>query len=399
MVRNTLLLILLGLVLGIGCAEVLARAFRRGGCAGGNAPLWQPARDVGWAHIPGARAEVPVCGGEREIARHAITINALGQRDRPRQLARTGGVGRVLVLGDSFVEAMQVELDESFPALLEHRLGIEMLNAGVSGYSADNELRMFTSRGRRYRPDAVLLVVQVANDVLDCGSRLYLENLHGLLPKPWLRARDASPGLTLCVRTHRAAARVAAASPPFLWNHSRALRATLAQGIPTLLRAACRGAADVPRDIPPLLGVYRPPTDAAWLEAWATLEDALRDLARRVRHTGARLGVAIAPGGAEYDLALRAWLLRAAPRDRQDDWDFDYPFRRLTETLARESVPTISLLPALRDHFAATGRTGAYGGDGHWSAEGHAVVARALATFVSELVARPRPQEPAKLPR
>jgi len=391
MLRKTLLSILLGLVLAIGCAEGLARVLRRGGCAGGNAPLWQPAPDVGWAHIPGARGEVPVCSGARELARHTIVINALGQRDRPRQLARTPGVGRVLVLGDSFVEAMQVDLEDSFPALLERRLGMAVLNAGVSGYAADNELRMFTSRGWRYRPDAVLLVVQIANDVLDSGARLYLENLHGLLPKPWLRARDASRGLAACVRVHRAAARIAGATPELFWNHSRALRAAFAGGIPALLRAACSGAAGVPTDVPALLGVYRPPSDIAWREAWVTTEDALRHLARRVRRTGARFGVAIAPGGPEYDRTLRGLLPSRVPGDRQPDWDFEYPFRRLTEMLAREDVPSLSLLPSLRDHFATTGRTGTYDGDKHWNAEGHAVVARALAGFVSALVAGPRP--------
>ena len=50
-----------------------------------------------------------------------------------------------------------------------------MLNAGVSGYSTDNELRAFLSRGARYAPDAVLLVFHVGNDVLENGARLYLE--------------------------------------------------------------------------------------------------------------------------------------------------------------------------------------------------------------------------------
>ena len=46
---------------------------------------------------------------------------------------------------------------------------------------------------------------------------------------------------------------------------------------------------------------------------------------------------------------------------------------------------------ALRDHLAATGRTGTYEGDKHWNTEGHAVVAQALASFVAELVPHPRP--------
>ena len=75
--------------------------------------------------------------------------------------------------------------------------------------------------------------------------------------------------------------------------------------------------------------------------------------------------------------------LHPAVRDRH--WDYDYPYGRLTELLTREGVPWISLLPPLRSHYDATGRPGCYDWDGHWDAEGHAVVADALAPFVAEL--------------
>jgi len=46
----------------------------------------------------------------------------------------------------------------------------------------------------------------------------------------------------------------------------------------------------------------------------------------------------------------------------------------------------MSLVPALRAHRERTGRSGYYEWDAHWDAEGHAVVAEALAPFVETLL-------------
>jgi len=379
-------------VLGLGLAEGLVRLLGHRGCDAGTQPLWRPRRDVGWALVPGAQGEVLVCRGDREIARHTVVINALGQRDRPRTYGHSG-TPRVLVLGDSFVEAMQVDLDETFSARLERELGIEMLNAGVSGYSTDNELRAFVGRGRAYAPDAVLLVFYVGNDVLENGARLYLRDPHGLPPKPWLRARAPSRGLAACLALHRAAARAAEASPDLLWS-SRVLRFALTRGIQDLLERGCAGAVGPPlgEGVPEIFGVYQPSSTPAWTEAWAATEAMLRRFATRVRASGARFGVALAPAGLEIDPGMRAWHDLFFPSVRGRAWDFGYPYRRLAGFFDREGIVWMSLLPPLRAHRAATGRSGYFDWDTHWDSEGHAVVAEALRDFVLALDAPPDPR-------
>src|SRR5439155_17412844 len=85
------------------------------------------------------------------------------------------GKFRILVLGDSFTEGLQVEQDETFPKLLEQRLGdgVEVLDAGVSAYGTDSELLFWESEGWKYRPDLVLLAFNTGNDIL--------ENHYGLM--------------------------------------------------------------------------------------------------------------------------------------------------------------------------------------------------------------------------
>jgi lysophospholipase L1-like esterase len=292
----------------------------------------------------------------------------------------------VLVLGDSYVEALQVDLEDTFLARLERVLGIEMINAGVSGYSTDNELRAFARYSDRVRPDAVLLVLFVGNDVLENGPRLFLKNPHGLPPKPWLGLGEGPGPLARCYAVARGAAEVADHVPDLLWTTSRLLRWTLTGGVGAALSAGCRDATGPPL-IPgqlELFGVYGRPQTVAWEEAWAVTERTLHDLVTRVRDADMQVGIVLAPWQVEYDPS--ALLRPFFPPAAGGAWDYGYPYARLGALLTTWSVPWVSLEPALASHYAATGRSGAYAWDGHWNAEGHAVVADALEPFVTTLV-------------
>lgn len=72
---------------------------------------------------------------------------------------------RILVVGDSFAFGWGVADDETFSALLARRLQppvgashIEVLNAGVAGWSADHYGLFLKERGLAFEPDLVLMV-------------------------------------------------------------------------------------------------------------------------------------------------------------------------------------------------------------------------------------------------
>jgi lysophospholipase L1-like esterase len=73
---------------------------------------------------------------------------------------------RVLVLGDSFAWGYGVEESERFSQVLEKSLDVEVINAGVSGYSTDQELLWYGNEGIKYETDLVILVL-AGNDVGD----------------------------------------------------------------------------------------------------------------------------------------------------------------------------------------------------------------------------------------
>jgi lysophospholipase L1-like esterase len=90
-------------------------------------------------------------------------INAQGMRaDRDYPYEKPPGVRRIVSLGDSFTAGYEVDLKDTFSAVLERELRaqgvrVEVLNAGVSGYSTAEEYLYLERELLRYSPDLVLV--------------------------------------------------------------------------------------------------------------------------------------------------------------------------------------------------------------------------------------------------
>ncbi len=96
---------------------------------------------------------------------HQVRINGQGMRDdREREIAEFPETYRIAVLGSSFTLGMGVELQESFPKLLENKLQeefpekrIEVLNFGVQNYNPEEQYLALLTKVRAYSPDLVVM--------------------------------------------------------------------------------------------------------------------------------------------------------------------------------------------------------------------------------------------------
>jgi len=93
-----------------------------------------------------------------------VHTNALGLRGEPASREKAADTFRILVIGDSFAFGFGVEDDEALPARLAAELsvarpGVEAINAGVPGWSADDYYLFLQTRGFELEPDLVLLVL------------------------------------------------------------------------------------------------------------------------------------------------------------------------------------------------------------------------------------------------
>jgi len=126
--------------------------------------------------------------------RTPVKINALGIRGPERTLAKPPGVRRLLVLGDSFVVALEVPYEASLTARLEARAAaargapVEGIALGMTSYGQAQEWLWLARTGVPLSPDVVLLMVHLGNDVEDNSmafgtgsSRPYFDLVDGAL--------------------------------------------------------------------------------------------------------------------------------------------------------------------------------------------------------------------------
>ncbi len=94
-----------------------------------------------------------------------IKINPLGFRERDFSATKPAGVCRILVVGDSVTFGWEQKVEDTYPKVLESLLNsqessaqrYEVLNLGVVGYNAEQEMELIKTRALDFQPDLVLI--------------------------------------------------------------------------------------------------------------------------------------------------------------------------------------------------------------------------------------------------
>ena len=97
-----------------------------------------------------------------------VQTNSHGLRDPERPLTKPEGARRVLVLGDSFTFGSgPIDASDGFVRRLDAALGegVQVINAGVPGYSTVQEANWLERDGLAWEPDAIVVAFFVGNDV------------------------------------------------------------------------------------------------------------------------------------------------------------------------------------------------------------------------------------------
>ena len=335
--------------------------------------LVHPQPPIAIAEAPLLRGELTV-PGDHDVAteeyRVRVHVNRQGFVDRewgPKQ----PGLPRVVVLGDSFVQAAQVPLEAGFGRQLQAQLSAlgqpaEVLSMGVPGAGTATELGVLEQYALPQRPDLVLLGFLVSNDVLNNHPLL-----EGKDDKPFFALRDGA-----LVPVDAPAMAAPAWTRGFWAQHSHLIRWV---GRTVSTRAVSERKLALGKGIPLDLRVHDPAPDPTWAEAWTLTDALIGALAARCEAAGVDFAVLLFPDSLQ---ATRA----GAERARQSwpeaaGWDFAAAQHKI-DTIAQKHAPTLDLLPALS---AADGGPPLYlAKDGHWTARGHAVAAEGAAGFVAE---------------
>lgn len=312
-----------------------------------------------------------------------IRINSHGLRDVEHTWDKPAGHKRVLVLGDSFIEALHVSLEVTAGRQLEAQLNagrgprVEVISAGVSGYGTAAESLFFEKDLKRYQPDVVILGFYPGNDVKNNSSTL----------EDYLQPQYGPDGALLRIVNRQKVPR-AARSKAFQFVRQTILlrQPALADRLVALGILAPAAVRQAPqRDGVPLdYGVYARAVDPEWEEAWSKTEKLLDDLRNNVEKGGARFVVMILSSRDQIYADSWAQIVGANAAMQKRAWDLDAPQRRVEAWCRGRAASCFALTPAFREAAAGGGPPLHYPHDGHWTAAGHKLAATVTEQYLRE---------------
>ncbi len=169
-----LLLVFSSIGLGVLVFELLVRLLSPNMNLNVN---WRYHPVLGWSQVPGAQYDYEPIPGKKIH----VEFNSKGFRDVEHFLAKRSGTKRIVIIGDSFCESVQVNLEDTFFRRLEKMLNArskytwEVINLGVGDFGTTQEWIALESLGFSYSPDLVIHEIFPLNDI--CNNTLDLYTL------------------------------------------------------------------------------------------------------------------------------------------------------------------------------------------------------------------------------
>ena len=141
--------------------------------------------NCGWLQTPANRGIFRGFTYPKAEFRNKIEINSLGFRSSSEYGIDRNKV-RIAMLGDSFLQALQVSEKESLPKVIEHELlsshqDVRVYNFGVSSTGTVHQYQIFFNKALKIKPDIVILLF-FPNDLID-NSPHYQHESNMLIPR------------------------------------------------------------------------------------------------------------------------------------------------------------------------------------------------------------------------
>jgi lysophospholipase L1-like esterase len=305
----------------------------------------------------------------------------------------------VLLLGDSYMEASHVSVDQSFAHNLQEALGTgyRTINLGVGGYSTVQSWKAFESRGKAYNPDLVLLAFYAENDIYgnsaELSCRMWGDEDPRCFCSPFASLDDSGALVVTSPQYDRAREEFDAALKQYNPKLKR-LNSMMDSAVERMYKQAIsrfRQRVHTPGDVEAIhLGAYvkDPATmttgaffEAAWSRAQQTTDAVLVRLSVDAADAGANFGIFTVPSKLQTEPGYFE-VVRA--RFPEVTLDLELPHRHLAALCESNAIPFRDLLPDFRDAIAAGHQLNYAVEDSHWNPAGHALAAILVAEWIRE---------------
>ena len=386
-----LLLILIGTLMALAAAELFARLlgppFNSPENILGN--LHQCDRLVGWRGIPNLSTVLDT----DEQYEHKITWNSRGMHDEDQPARKEKNSFRILMIGDSFVQASEVKEAQTSHQILENILNeqtssdfrFEVISGGVLGWGPAQELMYFRSEGQQYEPDLVLIFWVPANDLrnnlpnhiltgsgINCYAPYFVICNEQFDPEPWFSA----PGINPVWKSCSTAKKVLASALNYIYTYSR-----LYQRLALLLPEKANNLVHLSEYAP---WVNQDQPDESLEYAYRLTDNIYSQLAYEADQIQASVAFIIVPYRTaiyfEADPHFRAGLISENPSIGIADPTL--PNRTFAAQAAKKNLPVLDLHPYFVAHNKSGGEPLHWTSNFHWNIAGNRVVAEIVAQWL-----------------
>jgi hypothetical protein len=310
---------------------------------------------------------------------------------------------RIIVYGDSNIQAPFSRLEDTFPSKLEQYLAqltgvdIEVVNGGVVGSGPDQSLMRFSAQFDKFRPDLVVFHVYADNDFGDIVRNRIVElnSQNELVPTGFRATVDSElksrkPRLLLVLEARRAMRRLFAdgvSAGPTSDSETGAAELSQEARLQELLKQSAAEYATYKKggrrafsnfaDHYDIDIALHPNAESSRVKI-ALMEAVLRDVKRTAAEKGVALLVLIQPSA--VDITQADPILTSACLSRFDDYRKDRLASIVDEICARNQIDRINLFPI----FARNNPDSLYFhvADDHWNEAGQDLAARETANHI-----------------
>lgn len=326
-------------------------------------------------------------------------FNSHGFRDYERTYEKPKDTFRILIFGDSYVEALQVPLEDSFPALLEKKLNtgsstkkVEVIALGQSGFGTADAYMRYVNFGVKYSPDLVILAFLTGNDFRDNSKVLSREAL------AYYYVFDDKGQLVLDSSKYEEYERGMISQVRGLFQSLKRksyLLSLVSERVYLLMRKfeetrfehklAGMPQVNENREIDPFsdLNIYRTDVSMPWKDAFEISKSLILKFKDTVEKDGAKFVLVTLSNAEQVHPRIREKLNARYP----GAFDYERPDRMLEEFAKQKGIIALKLMPEFREYHLQTGKDlHGFGssGVGHWNENGHRLAAEEILNFLQQ---------------
>ncbi len=336
---------------------------------------------VGVRRIPNQKAKYV-----GEDYSNTVIINSAGYHDFQRSTEKPEDAYRIAIIGDSYIEGLQVSREKNFTHLLEQELNnkqtngkkFEVLNFGVSGFGIPQYYRTMEAEVMKYNPDLIIMAIYSGNDFYnsifefekDVYKPYYQINdgsIKYISPHPysnlWLKDLLKKSDLFVFIK------QIINTSRPIQLFFSRLGLMTISGGL---------GSDGIPEEF----GVYDPSEPSPWNKAYQTGLEMIKKSSQLAVENNVQFMVVIVPPSFISE-NKETDALNQYPELSKKVIDWNYPINQIIQFNKKEKIETLDLLPFFKDDYKTENKSFSWLHDGHWNEYGHQKASEFIGSYLN----------------